>query len=268
MAWGGVMVPRLDKRDLITAEAYQFMCLDPRILPEVRQHVHKLGIGKQRTAREVAGAIDEWATAKNRYRWKLEVLEEWAKTQTPRDFWARIHKEASEDVKAGRDKICKVNGEQIDFTSVMSPNLDWSLYKKHGYYFGACGDVAVMSMLAYKSLGIPDTCYVWRFGKADAQLHTFAGYYDRTTKVWRSPQSPPASMKVDGTSVLLWSLPALTDRLPTYVKTDVGGGAEMYVSERNPVLGMSLQEMRKKLTGGLAPAEFAKLIYSQVDAGR
>jgi hypothetical protein len=268
LTWGGLMGQYLDRRGLITAEAYEFMCLDPRILKEVRRHLLQAGIGKQRKPPEVADAVDKWALSKNRYRWKLDVLEEWARTQPRKEYWTRIFKEASEDVKAGRDKVCTVNGKQIDFTVVMSPNLDWSLYQKNGYYFGPCGDVAVMSMLAYKSLGMPDTCFFWRFGKEDAQVHTFAGYYDRTAKVWRSPESPPESMKVKGTSVLVWSLPPLTDTLPTYTMTDLGGGAETAVSERSPVLRMSLQEMRKKLSEGFAPSEFSKLVYAQVEAGR
>lgn len=266
--WGSLAGLNLDKRGRISAEAYHFMCLDPRILPEVRQHLHEAGIGKQRTPREVAEAIDKWAESKNRYRWKVEVLKEWARTQTPKDYWARIYKEACDDVKAGRDKICTVNGSQIDFTMVMSPNWNWSLYKRNGFYFGPCGDVAVMSMLGCKSLGIPDTCFAWHFGKEDADVHTFAGYYDRNAKAWRSRQRPPEYMKVNGGPVLLWSMPPLTDRLPSFAKRDFGAGLELYISERNPFLKMSLQEMRTRLSDGIAPAEFAELLYAQVEPNK
>lgn len=262
LTWGGLSGLYLDQRGKISREAYDFMCVNPKLLPEVRTHLQSLGIGKQRQIRAVAQAIDQWATSKNRYRWKLEVLKDWS--QSLGGNWKNIYQDAARDIQAGRDKICTVNGTQIYFHTIMSPNLDWRLYRKNNFYYGACGDVAVMEMLALKSLGIPDICFFWRFGAADAQIHTFAGYYDRDVAVWRSPQQPPANMTVKGASVLQWSLPPLSTRILNYVATPVGGGAELWVTDRSPYAKLSVAEMRQKLADGFSHEHFCKLLYAQV----
>jgi hypothetical protein len=265
LVWGTLLPVQTDERGLITREAYKFMFLEPDILTSVRGELAKQKITPGKPAVELARAVDTWALGKNQYRWKLEVLEEWAKSFG--GDWPAIHRSAKEDVRAGRDKICTVNGVQVYYYAVMSPNVQWRWYQKHGRYYGACADVAVITMLAFKALGIPDICFFRRFGKQDASIHTFAGYFDQATNTWRSPQWSLAGVEVKGASVLQWSLPPLTERMPEYAATPVGGGSELFVSDRSPYLSLSPAKMQQKLSEGFTNAQFRDLLYAQVKEG-
>ncbi len=247
----------------MTREGYEFRTLDPRILSEVRDHLLEAGLGKHKTVKELATAIDAWAENKNRYRWKVEDLEVWAKTSP---HFKNILKETKEDVKAGRDKICTVDGQTIEFYAVCSFNFDWKFYRKNGFYYGSCGDVATMTALGYRAMGIPETGFVWRFGVEDPQTHTFAGYFDSADGKWKSLQAPSLewAIKKYKVSALLWSFPPLTDTISSSVRAPLPEGVDDWVSNRRHCLPLSAKEMREKLLLGFSHDEYCRLLYSQL----
>lgn len=266
MQWGasGMM---LDERGRITREAYEFMYLDPALLADVRSQLQQQGLGKEPTVRETAEAVDAWALSKNKYRWKPEVLAEWSRTLPNREFWLKLHADTLEDIQAGRDKVCLVNGKQIEFYIIGSPRVGWDTYRRTGHYYGCCGDVAVVSGLGMKSLGVPDIAFFRRLGPTEALTHTFIGFHDRAESVWRTPrgQLPPTDVQPHPGSMLQVTLPGLTERLPFTRETDTGGGVTTWVSARSPVMRLTPREMHKRLEDGLSHEEFCRLLYAQLD---
>lgn len=262
MLWS-VNGPLLNENGRISREGYEFMFLDPRILPEVRAHLHSQGINVDKRGAELAAALKDWATKNNRYRWKLDELETWAEELG--GDWPRIYQETADDIQAGRDKLCTIDGWPIYFHSVSSANFNWRWYREHGYFYGCCGDVSVMEMLAYKALGVPDVCFHNRLGPQNRWVHTFAGYFDRDQGKWRSPQFARVSLPEADDPILFWYLPPLSARFVQSHEIASGDRRERFVSQRAPLLNMPLGEMRGRLRDGFDQGDFRRLLYGQLE---
>ncbi len=258
--WGGLAGLHLDRSGRITREAYYFMFVDPDVLLDARRVL--LATLPQLASADTparAAAINSWALAANRYRWKLEVLREWAGRS---DHWRRIYEEAHADVKAGRDRITTVNGVQVYSWAILSPNYQWKQYRKTGWYFGPCGDVAVMSMLALKSLGVADIGWFRRFGPKDDRAHTFAGFFDPAAKRWRTtPDQLP--LAEEGSGLLQWSLPALGEASLTWRKVSAAAGMELWVNERSPFEAHTATAMRRLLAEGIGLGRVVELLSAR-----
>lgn len=264
LMWGGLGGLYPDTVGKINAEAYDFMFLNPVILNEVRAQLLELPAVKSGNVSSMANAVDEWALKLNRYRWKPEEVCRWAKEYPSRQDFAQLCTDSTRDAADG-GKIGQVNGNDIYIWAIMGPNYQWASAKAKGFYFGPCGDVAVMTMVGLKALGIADLGLYRKYGLTDDLVHTFVAYYDPGAGKWMSPKNqvpPKEQKKTIPKPYLQWSLPPVAAAMPVWQKKTFADGAVFWVNERSPVATVPIAELRASLQKGIAHSTVRKLLLA------
>jgi len=257
MMWGGLSGLYFDPQGRLNAEAYDFMYMNPEVLPAVKAAMAGILPPDATTTDAQALAIDSWALSKNRYRWKTEEICRWADVYPDHPDFRRICGEMRRDTP-NDGLLFSVNGNPIHVWAIMGPNYQWNSIVKQGFYYGPCGDAAVVSMLALKALGIPDLGLYRRLGPTDDFTHTFTAYYDVKGKKWKVPasQQPPSNQVVPfRRPYLQWSLPVSSPVMPTWEKKEFSDAAVFWVNERSPVEALTWAELQKKLKTGFTDKE-------------
>ncbi|HRP69096.1 MAG TPA: hypothetical protein PLY93_06155 [Turneriella sp.] len=265
MMWGGLAGLYLDTHGKINAEAYDFMFLSPARLPEIRNALEANGIDANWDDEKIFDEIDKFALAKNRYRWKPDEVCRWAEVYPEHADFQRLCIETRNDTANG-GQIMTVNGKPIYIWAIMAPNYQWFSIRTNGFFFGPCGDVAVVTMAGLKAFGIADFALFRKLGETDDFTHTFAGFYDKKRHVWRSitNQLPQPNQKGTFTKPYLqFSLPISSPAMPVWHKLTGVQGVVFWINERSPVHSMSFSEMVKKLKVGFTNKEIRKLITSE-----
>lgn len=162
---------------------YNFMFMDPNSLKIANSLIKNNNFYDSTNLDNTIYQIETWITDQEKYRAQIKRLKHQQKYNS---YLRPIYLENLYEQKHHQRVITKINGFKIKKDFIYSPTFQIKYLQKHNFFYGNCGDVAIVAEVFYKALGIPVFSLSYNAIAKDFfySIHTFPVYYSSQDDKW------------------------------------------------------------------------------------
>ncbi len=163
---------------VFTEEMYEHFVLAPAVLDQARAYAAEQDLLKEGDLAGTMRAIETHFSTVWKYRAPLDFIEMLYRFSP--EWYGQLYFEVVEDYGTNGTVITRVGSDDVVKWWNQSAPFQLGFVREYGYFFGNCGDAAVLSAAVGKALGIPSihTHYdVVAPNNGVNAVHSFAAYY-------------------------------------------------------------------------------------------
>lgn len=163
---------------IFTEDMYEHFFLTPAVLDQARELVAEQNLIREGDLAGTMHAIEAYFATVWKYRAPLEFIKQLYDFDP--DGYGPLYFEVLNEYQTEGTIVATIGLDDIVKWWNQSPSFQLEFLKTHGFYYGNCGDSAVISAAVGKAIGIPSMHTHYDVVKPDNSVqavHSFAAYY-------------------------------------------------------------------------------------------